>query len=68
MAEPTEHSGFAPPKPKRMLTRRHTAVIELIATVTLTLSLIVAATAVSLANKPLLRAGLHSPSAPIVRQ
>ncbi len=58
MAELTGNSGFAPPKPKQTLTRRHAAAIELIATLALTVSLVIAVTAVSLGNKSLARPDL----------
>lgn len=55
MAEPTGNPGFAPPKPEHTLTWRHAAAIELVATLALTVSLVVAATAVSTAQKSLAR-------------
>lgn len=56
MAELTGEPGFAPPRRQRTGTRRRQAVmIELLATATLTVSLIVAATAVSMGNKLLVR-------------
>jgi hypothetical protein len=55
MAELTGSPGFAPPKSGTTLTRRRTAAIELIATLGLTISLVVAATAVSLGNRSLTR-------------
>lgn len=45
--------GFAEPRAGRAWSRRYGATLELLATVTLTVSLIVAATAVSLGNKTL---------------
>ncbi len=58
MAKLTGHPGFAPPKPKQTLTQRHAAAMELIATLALTISLVIAATAVSIGNKSLARANL----------
>jgi len=51
MAELTGSPGFAPPNPEHTLTRRHAAMIELVATLALTVSLVVAATAVSMGQK-----------------
>jgi hypothetical protein len=50
--------GFAPPRPAKKLARRQTAALELIATIALTVSLIVAATAVSMGNKSFARGSL----------
>ncbi len=58
MPELTGNSGFASPKPKQTLTRGHAAAMELIATLALTVSLVVAVTAVSIGNKSLARANL----------
>jgi hypothetical protein len=56
MAELTGQLGFAPPKKQRTGPRRQQAtMIELIATATLAVSLVVAATAVSMGNKLLSR-------------
>ena len=55
MAELIASPGFAPPKPIKALSRNHPVALELIATLALTVSLIVAATAVSLANRSLAR-------------
>jgi len=67
MAELTGHPGFAPPKPKQTLTRRRAAAMELIATLALTVSLVVAVTAVSIGNKSLARADLAArPAAQIL--
>ena len=56
MAELTGQPGFAPPKKQQTGSRRRQATtIELIATATLTVSLVVAATAVSMGNKLLTR-------------
>ena len=63
MAELAGNSGFAAPKPEQTLTRRHAAAMELIATLALTVSLIIAATAVSIGNKSLARADLAAPPA-----
>ncbi len=54
MAELTGHPGFAAPKTEKTLSRRAIA-LELIATVSLTVSLVIAATAVSLGNRSLAR-------------
>jgi hypothetical protein len=54
MAELTGSPGFAP-KNEKTLARRRAAAIELIATVGLTISLVVAATAVSLGNRSFTR-------------
>ncbi len=58
MAELTGNPGFAPPRTEKTLSRRRARAIELIATVTLTVSLVVAATAVSLGNRSLARGDL----------
>ena len=58
MAELTGSPGFAPPRKENTVSRRHAATIELIATVGLTISLVVAATAVSLGNRSLTRGEL----------
>jgi len=55
MAAPTGGIGFAPPRRDKRLARRRTAAIELIATISLTVSLVIAATAVSLGNRALSR-------------
>jgi hypothetical protein len=71
MAELAGNSGFARPKPRQTLTRRHAAAMQLIATLALTVSLIIAATAVSIGNKTLARANLAAqPAAPmaVIRQ
>jgi len=71
MAELAGNSGFARPKPRQTLTRRHAAAMQLIATLALTVSLIIAATAVSIGNKTLARADLAAqPAAPmaVIRQ
>ncbi len=52
MTAPTgDDLGFAPSGRQKSLSRRRAATIELIATVSLTLSLVIAATAVSLGNR-----------------
>jgi len=56
MAELTGQPGFAPPKEQQAgRLRRQAITIELLATATLTVSLIVAATAVSMGNRLLSR-------------
>jgi hypothetical protein len=71
MAELTGAPGFAPPKPAKALWGHHGFAVELIATVALTLSLVVAATAVSLANRSLSRSSVvERPAAqvPVARE
>jgi hypothetical protein len=65
MAAPTGGIGFAPPRRDNKLARRRAAAIELIATISLTVSLVIAATAVSLGNRALSRShgGGERPSA-----
>lgn len=53
MTELTGSPGFAPPLAGKKLSRRRAVALELVATVTLTISLVVAATAVSLGNRSL---------------
>jgi len=58
MAELTGNPGFAPPRAEQMLSRRHAVALELIATVALialTVSLVVAAAAVSIGDRSLAR-------------
>jgi hypothetical protein len=55
MTDPTGHLGFAPPTADRALSTRRAAAFELLATVTLTVSLVVAATAVSMGKRSLAR-------------
>jgi len=55
MAELTGNPGFAPPRAEQTLSKRHLAALELIATVALTVSLVVAATAVSIGDRLLAR-------------
>lgn len=69
MAELTGNPGFAPPRAEQTLSKRHLAALELIATVALTVSLVVAATAVSIGDRLLARVDviasplLHTPLA-----
>lgn len=63
MAELTGSPGFAPPLAEKTLSKRRAVALELIATVTLTISLVVAATAVSLGNRSLARGAVERPSA-----
>jgi len=58
MAELTGVPGFAPPRRENTTSRRRAATIELIAMVGLTISLVVAATAVSVGNRTLTRGDL----------
>jgi hypothetical protein len=51
MTELTGSPGFAPPLAGKKLSRRRVVALEPVATVTLTISLVVAATAVSLGNR-----------------
>jgi hypothetical protein len=53
MAELTGVPGFAPPRRDNTTSRRRAAAIELITTVGLTISLVIAAMAVSLGNRTL---------------
>jgi hypothetical protein len=55
MTEPTGNLGFAPPRANKGLSTRRTAALELAATVALTVSLVIAATAVSLGKRSLVR-------------
>jgi len=55
MTELASNPGFAPPKLEQTQSRRRAVALELIATLTLTVSLVVAATAVSLGNRALTR-------------
>jgi hypothetical protein len=74
MAELTGVPGFAPPRRDNTTSRRRAAAIELIATVGLTISLAIAATAVSLGNRSLARGelidrgGLQSPAGILMDQ
>ena len=58
MAELTGMPGFAPPRREKTASRRRAAAIELIAMLGLTISLVVAATAVSVGNRTLTRGNL----------
>jgi hypothetical protein len=55
MAELTGNPGFAPPRPQKAFYGHYAVALELIATLALTVSLVVAATAVSLGNRSLAR-------------
>jgi hypothetical protein len=55
MTELTGNPGFAPPRADQSLLRRHGLAIEWIATGALTISLIIAATAVSMGERSLAR-------------
>ena len=74
MAELTGVPGFAPPRKENTASRRRAATIELMATVGLTISLVVAATAVSLGNRSLThgelieRGGMQSPTGTLLDQ
>jgi hypothetical protein len=65
MIELTGRPGFAPPKPERIFSSDHAVALELIATLALTASLIVAASAVALANRSLARSCCAEP--PVVQ-
>jgi hypothetical protein len=58
MAEPTGNLGFAPPRARKALSKRRAAALALMATVGLTVSLVVAATAVSMGNRSFARSEL----------
>jgi hypothetical protein len=58
MAEPTGNLGFAPPRAGKALSKRRAAALALMATVGLTVSLVVAATAVSMGNRSFARSEL----------
>jgi hypothetical protein len=62
MAELTGNPGFVPPTTEKVLSRRALA-IERMATVSLTVSLVVAAAAVSLGNRSLAHGDLRAPAA-----
>lgn len=63
MTELTGKPGFAPPCAENTRTKRRAVALELIATAALTVSLVVAATAVSLGNRSLARGeALQRPS------
>jgi hypothetical protein len=55
MAELTGNPGFAPTRAEQLLSRRHAIALELFATVALTVSVLVAATAVSIGDRSLAR-------------
>ncbi len=55
MTELTGNPGFARPRAEQTLSKRHLAALQLIATVALTVSLVVAATAVSIGVRLLAR-------------
>jgi hypothetical protein len=55
MSELTGNRGFAPPRAEQTLSRRRALALELIATGTLTVSLIVAAAAVSIGDRSIAR-------------
>ena len=70
MTELTGNPGFAP-RTEQMLSRRRMAALELIATVSLTVSLVVAATAVSIGDRSLARGDVitrPSLQAPLARE
>jgi hypothetical protein len=58
MAELTGKPGFAPPRAEKTRSKSRAIGLELIATVALTVSLVVAATAVSMGNRSLIRGDL----------
>ena len=65
MTELSGSPGFAAPLAGKKLSRRRAVALELVATVTLTISLVVAATAVSLGNRSLVERPLAAaPTAP----
>lgn len=65
MTELSGSPGFAAPLAGKKLSRRRAVPLELVATVTLTISLVVAATAVSLGNRSLVERPLAAaPTAP----
>jgi hypothetical protein len=71
MTELTGSPGFAPPRAEQRQSRRQAIALELIATGALTVSLIVAATAVSMGDRPLARghaADRPSVQMPLLRQ
>jgi len=51
MTELTGDPGFAPTKPERLLSKHHAFALDLIATLALTVSLVIAATAVAMAKR-----------------
>jgi len=64
MTELSGNPGFVP-RAETTLSKRRALALELVATVALTVSLVVAATAVSLGNKSLNRGGVIPQPAPI---
>jgi hypothetical protein len=58
MAELTGNPGFAPPRKQSAMSEWRTATVEMIATVGLTVALVIAATAVSLGNRSFTRSEL----------
>ena len=71
MTELTGSPGFAAPRADRTITRRRTVALEMIATGTLAVSLIVAATAVSMGERSFARGRVITPAAvqmPLLRQ
>lgn len=57
MTELTGNPGFAPTKPEKVSSRHHVFALELIATLALTVSLIIAATALAMAKRSLAHYG-----------
>lgn len=71
MADLTGSPGFVAPRAGRMATRRRAIALEMIATGTLTISLIVAATAVSMGERSFARGHVAGPAGvqmPLPRQ
>lgn len=71
MAKLTGSPGFAPPRAEQVQLRRHAVALELIATAALTVSLVVAATAVSMGDRSLARGdaiGRPSIQMPLARE
>jgi hypothetical protein len=64
MSDLSGNSGFAPPRAEETLSRRRAHALELIATAALTVSLIVAVTAVSIGDRTLAR-GYLAGQAPV---
>jgi hypothetical protein len=65
MAELTGNRGFAPPRAEQTLSRRRALALELIATGALTVSLIVAAAAVSVGDRSLARGHVGTERPPV---
>ena len=57
MTELTGNPGFAPMTPERLLSKHHAFALELIAMLALTISLVIAATAVAMAERSLAHYG-----------